>query len=255
MSKLKVLTDQGLDLLRTEIPSHLKHYKRANPWLAQQLKRVRPFETTGQIEFAKPLVLVPSEGKKHFDIENSIRMHQALPSLSRLDARNPRLWAHVCHSVLWSYMRTRWPVEKEWADKAKAQRYVLTHYFVPNSSSRHLLRNGAARLWWYAHLTHDPSRKKDPYVLTRTLLSRLDITQQILERAMGRCDLIRHRFLDFINSNQDICLHQGNRSRDLVRHLARSLNFHGGVCLLDSMTRRDLDQFFKSGATSFEESA
>jgi hypothetical protein len=46
-----------------------------------------------------------------------------------------------------------------------------------------LLRNGAARLWWSAHLSYDPDRENQ-YELTAVLLARLDTAKNLLERGI-----------------------------------------------------------------------
>ena len=92
-------------------------------------------------------------------------MHRAFPTLTREQASDPRLWVRLTHVEGWKYMRRRWNVAPKIRDEKNPVGYVLEHYFVASSSpSRALTRNGMARLWWYAHLTHDPARK-DPYEL------------------------------------------------------------------------------------------
>lgn len=64
--------------------------------------------------------------------------------------------------------------------RAILARFIEARYFVAQNEGRALLRNGIARLWWVAHLSHDATRN-NPYELTAALLYTLDITQQILE--------------------------------------------------------------------------
>ena len=141
-------------------------------------------------------------------------------------------------------MIKRWPVGRHLDDVQRAKRFILSRYFVPRNESRALLRNGAARLWWSAKLTYDPDRI-NPYELTAVLFSRLDIAQQLLERNFGRIGTLTKTFLEFLMSNPKDCLQPGGRSRTVVRHLARSLNLHGGVCLLDSLKSDDLNSFLE----------
>jgi Family of unknown function (DUF6339) len=101
------------------------------------------------------------------------------------------------------------------------------------------LRNGVARLWWSAKVSHDPARD-NPYELTAVLLSTLDITQQILERGIGRAPEVRMGFLQFLNRHKDLLLTGGDKNRLRIRRLAKFMNMHGGVCILDSLTQAQI---------------
>ena len=136
-------------------------------------------------------------------------------------------------------MRKRWHVERAGADTDKAARFVLSRYFIAQDDSRALLRNGMARLWWTAHMTFDATRN-NPYELTAVLLSRLDITQQILERNIGRAPVVLISFLEFLLQNKATLLTGGDQNRVRIRRLAIALNLYGGVCLLDCLTQMDL---------------
>ena len=116
---------------------------------------------------------------------------------------------------------------------------VLEHYFVARRQSRVLLRNGSARLWWTAHLSRDEARK-DPYELTGVLLSSFDITQQALERNWRRSHVVLHAFLEFLMKHKAILLAGGNKNRAQIRCLAKFLNWHGGVCLLDFLGKNEI---------------
>ncbi len=180
------------------------------------------------------------DGENLKDLENAIRVHKALQQLTPLQARDPRVWTRLAHVDCWRYMRERWPVERWEKDGAdKAARNVVERYFVPRTDSRALLRNGIARLWWTAQLTYDSTRD-NPYELTAVLLSSLDITQQILERNMGRGPKILTGFLEFLLQNKSELLTGGDKNRDRIRRLAKFLNMYGGVCLLDCLSQTDM---------------
>ena len=124
-------------------------------------------------------------------------------------------------------------LEKYLADPGKAERNIRDRYFVAKNESRALLRNGAARLWWSARLSHDPGRD-NPYELTSVLFTYLDITQQILERNIGRASAVVRGFLDFLRVNSEL-LAGGEANRAGIRSLAKFLNLTGGVCVLDCL--------------------
>jgi hypothetical protein len=237
MPKLKALRENFVTHLQGTIRSNLDKYLLDEAWVP----KLSSFDN-GQLATlfdVKALKLVLPEGEELYDLENAIRLHKALPNLHPVQAQDPRLWVRLTHVELWPYMRKRWPVERYFPDRGKAERYVLSRYFVAQRQSRALLRNGAARLWWTAKLTYEPGRS-NPYELTGVLLSSLDIAQQLLERNFGRIPGLSHTFLDYLLRNKKECMANGDKSRILVRRLAKALNFYGGMSVLDCMSSQQI---------------
>lgn len=191
------------------------------------------------VEVVEPVCLDFPENGNLKDTENAICFHKALRHLTPLQARDPRLWTRMTHVDFWQYMRLRWPVEKHMGNEGRAVRFVESRYFVPQSQSRALLRNGIARLWWTAQLSYDADRD-NPYELTAVLLSTLDITQQIVERGMSRANNIIKGFLEFLHRNSSTLLIGGDKNRTRIRRLAKHLNMHGGVCILDLLSQSEI---------------
>lgn len=238
MSTLTIFKSSFVNGLRSSIRPNLNKYLRDAPWIGDVgTKASREMSTS--VEPSEPLHLeLPVDGDLK-DLENTIRMHKSLRSLSPLQARDPRLWTRLSHVDFWQYMRLRWQVEKHMPKPDKAIRFVEARYFVSQSQSRALLRNGIARLWWIAHVSCDPERE-NPYELTSVLLSTLDITQQILERGMGRASNIIKGFLEFLLRNSSTLLTGGDANRTRIRRLAKFLNMYGGVCILDCLTQAEI---------------
>ena len=235
MSSLTIFRSTLVNALRSSIAVNLDKYLREDVWVSEVSTKNNRDMQTG-VALGEALCLDFPDNGNLKDIENAIRFHKTLRHLTPLQARDPRLWARLTHIEFWPYMRLRWPVEKHMANRDRAARFVESRYFVAQSQSRALLRNGVARLWWTAQLSHDPDRD-NPYELTRVLLSTLDITQQIVERGLGRASNIIKGFLEFLLRNSDTLLTRGDRNRARIRRLAKHLNMYGGVCVLDLLSR------------------
>jgi len=232
---LTIFKETFVNSLRGSVRPNLSKYGEDGSWVSELgLKSQRELQTS--VELNAPLELLEPTNGDLKDIENSIRVHKALPHLTPLQARDPRLWTRLTHVEGWSYMRKRWAVEKHMVDEGKATRFIESRYFVTQAQSRALLRNGIARLWWTARVSHDPARD-NPYELAAVLLSTLDITQQILERGIGRAPAVLIGFLEFLNRNKELLLTGGDENRVRIRKLAKFLNMHGGVCILDSLSQ------------------
>ena len=238
MSSLVIFKSTLVNALRSSVRMNLKKHLQNAVWVAEvSTKSAREMQTG--VEISEPLYLDFPENGNLKDTVNAIRFHKALRHLTPLQARDPRMWTRMAHVDFWQYMRLRWRVEKHMSNENRAVRFIEAHYFVPQAQSRALLRNGIARLWWTAQLSHDPDRE-NPYELTAVLLSTLDITQSILERNMGRANNIIKGFLGFLLQNSGTLLTGGNKNRARIRGLAKHLNMYGGVCVLDLLTQTEV---------------
>jgi hypothetical protein len=243
MPALRVLRQSLVNTLAGSIPDNLVRYRRDKPWLSEFARGAR-WELETNVEQSGQLTLIEPAKRDYKDLENAIRLHSVLANLTPLQARDPRLWTRLTHLELWSYMRRRWPVEKYLADPGKAERNVRDRYFVLKNESRALLRNGAARLWWSAKLSYDPNRD-NPYELTSVLFAYLDITQQVLERNIGRAATVVRGFLEFLRINSEL-LSGGEANRARIRALAKYLNLTGGVSVLDCLADADIIRMLKN---------
>jgi len=241
---LTIFKETFVNTLRGSVDPNLSRYAEDNSWVSELgIKSQRELETS--VELKAPLELLEPANGDLKDIENAIRVHKALPHLTPLQARDPRLWTRLAHVENWPYMRKRWAVEKHIKDKGRATRFIESRYFVTQAQSRALLRNGIARLWWTAKVSHDPARD-NPYELAAVLLSTLDITQQILERGIGRAPAVLMGFLEFLNRHKELLLAGGDENRTRIRRLAKFLNMHGGVCILDSLSQPQIMELLEA---------
>jgi hypothetical protein len=235
MPPLYIFKESFIQNLRLLVQANLKNYENDNVWANRiGLSSGRDLPTSVNISPFPELTLPANNDLK--DAENAIQLHKSLPNLTLLQARDPRLWTRLCHVEFWSYMRNRWPIERYLKNgEKKAAGRILERYFIPQSQSRSLIRNGIARLWWSAHLSFSPARE-NPYELTQVLMSTLDITQSILERSIGRAPNIVHGFLEFLLRHKDELLTGGNINRLKIRKLTKYLNMYGGVSILDYLS-------------------
>lgn len=238
MKSLTIFKSTFTNALRSSIPANLDNYLRADVWVSEfSTRSAREMQTN--VEIAEPLFLDAPQDGDHKDTENAIRFHRTLRHLTPLQARDPRLWTRLAHVEFWPYMRLRWDASKHIANRDRAVRFVESRYFVAQSQSRALLRHGIARLWWTAQLSHDSDRE-NPYELTKVLLSTLDISQQIVERGMGRANNIIRGFLGFLLANGSVLLTGGEKNRAHIRRLAKHLNMCGGICVLDLLSQAEV---------------
>jgi hypothetical protein len=104
--------------------------------------------------------LFPQDKKSAADQWLAPRLHHAL-RLTRRSASDAGMWTWLAAGPLRHYSEWRWPKDEESESKSKWWRYT----------SRDLLRNGLARLWWGAELVRtgsDYSLVEDAFKTVRT---------------------------------------------------------------------------------------
>jgi Family of unknown function (DUF6339) len=245
--KLKYFKAGFVEKLQAEVEKNIDWYQQDDLWI-EKYAGGKEFALDTTITLPDKFELLSPGPKNLNDLENVKRLHQALKALSPIQASDPRFWAYLSHVTFWPYMRKRWVVE----EKPTEQRvnYVLSHYFLRTGSSRSIIRNGIANLWWYGFLTYDEDRK-NPYELTEILLKKLDIARNILERNLGRNRVLLQSFLEFLLENPKIT-ESGNKGREIIRVLVRKLNCHGGVCVLDTLNIVDIKAVLKDSFAQAE---
>ncbi len=173
---------------------------------------------------------------KDHDYENCIILYEGLSNLTEAQAADERLWAYLIHTRYWKYMRKRWPVE----ESKKPISRIRSRYFLRSVNLETLTRNGLARLWWYAHLTVDPS-KSNKYELLKVMMQRQDLVVGVTERAIGSNQAIRTGILEFFHENPKIAL-----SQEMTRALFKGLNLYGGVKMLPMLSRVEIKSVLKT---------
>lgn len=118
--------------------------------------------------------------------------------------------------------------------------------------SRAPLRNGMARLWWYGYCSYDPSRD-DPFELTAPLLKKLDVTQNLLENAFGKNNLVTQSVLGVLleREKEGKAFYVRKKVRDLARYIVQV----GGVTIVDALPETDLRELVIGKIDQIEASA
>lgn len=183
--------------------------------------------------------------------ENSISLHQYLPSLNETQASDKRLWAYLAHVDFRDYVSKRWPppysakeISEDQDKKNKTISSILDHWFIRNENDRSLRRHALARLWWAAHLTMSPWEKdpeyfghlknKDPYLYTPVLFINENLYSEILERHFGRFNRVLITILEFIRKNPEFA------ERKYYRPFSKELTLQSGFRRISLLSYADL---------------
>lgn len=111
------------------------------------------------------------------EINNSLHVWQALPSLTPALAAQNRVWTRLSHVECLDYARRRWLEHARNGTEVKA---IRTHFFA-NTLTRYRDDNAISRLWWNAHIAHE-IWPENPENALGLLLKSADIRQALVER-------------------------------------------------------------------------
>ncbi|MBO8161846.1 MAG: hypothetical protein H0Z24_09470 [Thermosipho sp. (in: Bacteria)] len=232
--KVRYLREAYLAQLKSNILSNIELYKQDEPWISHYFKETSFFLETN-ISVDEIELIEPQGPDQLYDLENTRIIYDAFKHLNISQAIDERLWTYLTHEIFWKYMRVRWPVE----NKSNPDRFIRERYFFMSNRDRALIRNGISRLWWYGYITYDGSRS-NPYELTKILLKKQEIAQNLLENSFSRNQMITKTILSVLADMEN--MNKPLPRREQFRELMRYINWLGGVTLLDALNENDIEQ-------------
>lgn len=109
-----------------------------------------------------------------------------------------------------------------------------------------MFRNGISRLWWYGEVSYD---EKSQYLNTSLMLEKLDITQNLVERTVGRIPAATQAIFSMLLKNKKhYSSTKSNSGRLRIRKLIKCLGWQGTKELLDVKTKAEIEEIL----TAFE---
>lgn len=228
---LMYVSDLALAKMQRAVPENVGKYAGGARWASDVALGAGWARESGiAVEDLPPLTLYSPKD----DLENTRIVYNALRKLSPVQAMDERLWAYLTHATWWEYMTKRWENPNE--------NQIRSRFFLKNRGISGLVLNGISRLWWFGHLTFDPSLD-DPYSLTKVLLKSQDIQTGLLQRTFGRSADVRRGALKFLDTHWSMIELAGKKSggaSKVTQGLWIDLNLAGGVAILDSVGETQL---------------
>lgn len=243
------LREAHLDILKSAIHNNIDFYQKDDSWLDSFFADDGGWFLPSNVHVDE-IELIEPNNNEHFDLENTKILYSALKDLTISQASDERLWAYFTHVTFWKYMRLRWPVEK-YIEKPlnESAKNIRERYFF---SSKPLVRNGIARLWWYGYVSYDENRN-DPFELTNIMLSKLDIAQNLLERNFSLNNKITKAILSVLSDMEH--KNKPSPTRKEFRELSKYINLIGGVTILDALSRDEVKKIIINKIEKLRQSA
>lgn len=165
--------------------------------------------------------------ESELDFINARMIHQALSGINETQAAEEALWVGLSLTDGFDFMIKRWGVNKT---KVK-YRWQL---FV--KGKRGLIHHGIARLWWFAHMTYDPSRE-EPYALTEFAFMHQSFLVKLAYRNYSNSSKIVHAIFD---SMIDLEARGYKITYDHTIELYKEISLLGSISIIDVYSSSEL---------------
>lgn len=237
--KLRILNDTALRTLKSGIATNIDKYSAVDHgWLDEFFaEKSNTFES--RIIQRDVEIRVPNgEDRKECDYFNAVTLHKSYPEISAAQAVDERLWATLGHRQYFEYMQARWPAVVTQKGQTK-EGIVEQHYFFYRGPRKSQERNGIARLWLSAELTHDDQRE-NPYELTDVILRNTNFVFYLFGHGYGSNKKIVQGSLDaMLRIERET---HSSVTRTPLKEYARRLNLLGGASAIDVLSKEDIER-------------
>lgn len=232
---LKYLQEDKLIYLNANVRTNIinRNYFKKESWIQDWLEPECVLDSGKKV--SDITLIIPKKSGTETDFENCKKLYIGLKDLTLEQASDDRLWTYLTHVTFWEYMIKRWPLEDKADDKI--DNFIKERYFLRKNSDRSLLRNGLSKLWWIGYTTYDEKRK-DPFEITKFLLSDTDLQSGLMDRSISRNkDFTKNILLSLMDYSKTY----GFPSRSKRRYLWKYINRLGGVKVLDMLDYAEIN--------------
>ena len=190
MSKLYVIKEGRLKIMREDVPNNIHHYKNADfpEFIEGDLIELKGLSYPDDLIYKMSKTLEGGvTGKTLFEIAKLMR--EGL-KISRLLASEEAIWVYLSHGPMQSIVSKIWDFS-QLKQTDSEESYVRKHWFISTQSE--IMRNALASLWWGIEISkiEDPSDSGDPYRLSEILFSNYTLRVVSLAQVLRMRNVLR----------------------------------------------------------------
>ena len=163
--KLYFMKKEALDILKSNLDMVYNMYfkEKDNKWLWKVCEG-DPFVEFKEIQDFQLAPIDSGLSKGEVEFLNCKIIYKHLSFLTESQACDERLWAGLCHSVYYGYLRKRWDYDTKLPKTQKeAVSNIKSRFFFSGGTRAGLFRNSIAKCWWVGRNTYDPSNLTNPF--------------------------------------------------------------------------------------------
>lgn len=179
------------------------------------------------------------------ELENCKILYMNLKFLNESQASDERLWAGLCHSVFYEYVRKRWNYDKLQPKTQKdAVSNIKSRFFFSGGTRSGLYRNTLSKCWWVGRNTYDMSNLNHFEKLD--IIGSNDISTKINDIFYSNNFSSNSTILDGIVEGIKYFNEEGIQLtvKEHIRPSLQLLNAIGGGVVLDCLNKEDISNIF-----------
>lgn len=239
--KLFFMKQDAVDFMKHNMERLYTHYfqDETNEWMAREYGSDLFSEFMEVPDFELAEIDAMSIGE--VDFENCKILYNNLRSLSESQCSDERLWAGLCNSTFYGYMRRRYQYpSKQLKKKETDASAVISRFFFSGGTRSGFFRNGLAKCWWVGRATFD--KNNENHFARLDVIGPNDLTTKVSDIfynntfasnptiLAGICDALKY----FSDHGQVL------DEKKHVRAAMQYMNAVGGATLLDVLSREEI---------------
>ena len=239
--KLYVMKQDAVDFMKHNMERLYTHYfqDETNEWMAREYGSDLFSEFMEVPDFELAEIDAMSIGE--VDFKNCKILYNNLRSLSESQCSDERLWAGLCNSTFYGYMRRRYQYpSKQLKKKETDASAVISRFFFSGGTRSGFFRNGLAKCWWVGRATFD--KDNENHFARLDVIGPNDLTTKVSDIfynntfasnptiLAGICDALKY----FSDHGQVL------DEKKHVRAAMQYMNAVGGATLLDVLSRDEI---------------
>lgn len=212
-----------------------------NSWMEEEYGEdpFVPFMEIPEFEMAS---LVDGKNPGEIDLMNCKIIYENLKSLSESQASDERLWAGLCNSTFYKYMRKRHGYTTAGLkDKKKDASGIISRFYFNGGTRGGFYRNTIAKCWWVGRATYDKGNMINHFEMLDSLGAN-DLSSKISDifysNTFASNPIILKGICDALKFYKDHGIKL--RMKEEIRPAVRYLNAVGGATLLDVLTSDEI---------------
>lgn len=145
------MKQSALDYITANIKVLYVNYfrEKTNQWI-YNLFDYDPFEKFIEVPDFELAAITNRRGET--ELENCRIIYSKLINISESQAADERLWAGLCNSTFYDYVRRRWDYDNlPFRDAKKDSEPIISRFFFKGGVSAGKFRNTLAKCWWIGH--------------------------------------------------------------------------------------------------------
>lgn len=244
--KVYFMRRDALEILKGSLDStYSKYYTESNSKWLWDICNGNPFCEFKEIPDFNLEALNSGLSKGEIEFNNCKILYRNLSFLSESQASDERLWAGLCHTVYYEYMRKRWGYDIENPKNAKeAVSSIKSRFFFSGGTRSGLYRNSMAKCWWVGRNTFDKTQI-NPFAWL-DIIGNSDISTKISDIFYSNTFASNPSILGGIIKGMKYFNDEGIQlvTKDHIRPTLQLLNAIGGTVILDCLDSDEIADIF-----------